>query len=100
MANKNRKIGVLWLKTYKKDGKNVQYFSGVLNDISSDVNIVVFHNGRKEKETDPGYIIYRSEKENKKEEYEGGQPVIQERSTEEEIPTVDEDDINTEDIPF
>lgn len=54
----SRKIGALWLKT-ANDGR--KFFSGVLQDLTGDINIAVFKNDRKEKENQPDYNIVLSE---------------------------------------
>jgi len=55
----SRKIGVLWLRQ-SQDGK--QFLSGVIQDLSGDINIAVFKNDRKEAENQPDYNIVLSEK--------------------------------------
>ena len=91
-----RPIGALWLRK-TKDGKT--YMSGVLNDLSGDINIAVFKNDRKEKETQPDYQIVLSEKkeqrrEQPKDDFFGDAPV-----EEEPLPNQDEE-IRVENIPF
>lgn len=54
----SKKIGALWAKT-SKEGK--KYMSGTLEDLSGDIQIVIFKNDRKEKENYPDFLIYRSE---------------------------------------
>jgi uncharacterized protein (DUF736 family) len=61
----SRTIGALWLRE-SKEGK--KYFSGVLEALSGDIQIAVFKNDKKEKETHPDYRIILSEKREKKEE--------------------------------
>jgi uncharacterized protein (DUF736 family) len=55
----SRKIGALWLRQ-SQDGK--QFLSGVIQDLSGDINIAVFKNDRKEAENQPDYNIVLSEK--------------------------------------
>lgn len=55
----SRKIGALWLKQ-SQDGK--QFLSGVIQDLSGDINIAIFKNDRKEAENQPDYNIVLSEK--------------------------------------
>jgi len=88
----NKKIGCLWLKK----GENVgQYFSGVLEDMRGEFQIVVFPNKKKEKETHPHFIIYVSESKEKKDEYTGASlPVVEEPTNSSET------DIGVEDIPM
>ena len=54
----NRKIGALWGKK-TKDGQ--KYFTGVINDLRGDIQIVVFRNDKKENENQPDYDILLSE---------------------------------------
>ena len=88
----NTRIGALWLKSFNKDEKSEQYFSGVLNDLKEDINIVVFKNKNKG-EKGPNYIIYRSEEKKEK---------VQE--TEDEIIIDDQgvipDEMNVDNIPY
>jgi len=79
-----KSIGALWAKT-SKDGK--KYMSGILEDLSGDIRIVIFKNDRKEKENYPDYLIYRSE------EYQAKPKV--------ELPEVNpEEEVNLADLPF
>jgi len=55
----SRQIGALWLR---KSSNGIQYMSGVLNDISGDIQVAIFKNDRKEKENQPDYRIVLSEK--------------------------------------
>ncbi len=55
----SRKIGALWLRQ-TQDG--IKYFSGVIQDLSGDINIAVFRNDKKEKDNQPDYNIVLSEK--------------------------------------
>ena len=55
MAN-NRIVGALWEK--HKDGN--AYYSGVLRDLSGDINIAVFPNNKKEKPNQPDMNIVLS----------------------------------------
>lgn len=62
-----RKIGALWRKERKlEDGQTEPYFSGTLELLGEDIPVVIFKNGKKEKENYPDYIIYRSEPQEKK----------------------------------
>ena len=54
----SRKIGALWIRKTKE---GMQYFSGVLNDLSGDIRIAAFRNDRKEKENQPDFNIVLSE---------------------------------------
>lgn len=54
-----RKIGALWLKQ-SQDG--TKYFSGVIQDLSGDINIAVFRNDKKENDKQPDYNIVLSER--------------------------------------
>ncbi len=56
----SRKIGALWLRE-SKDGTK-KYMSGIIEDLSGDIQIVVFRNDKKEKENQPDYQILLSEK--------------------------------------
>ena len=64
-----RKIGALWLKQ-SQDGK--QYLSGVIQDISGDINIAVFKNDKKESDKHPDYNIVLSERPKPAPQPEGG----------------------------
>ena len=55
----SRKIGALWIKQ-SQDGRN--YLSGVIQDLSGDINIAVFKNDKKEADKQPDYNIVLSEK--------------------------------------
>lgn len=55
----SRKIGALWLRQTQDGAK---YFSGVIQDLSGDINIAVFQNDKKEKDNQPDYNIVLSEK--------------------------------------
>ena len=55
----SRKIGALWIRK-SQDGKT--FLSGVIQDLSGDINIAVFKNDRKEAENQPDYNIVLSEK--------------------------------------
>ena len=60
----NRKIGALWSK---KTSEGKEYFTGVINDLRGDIQIVIFKNDKKENENQPDYDILLSEaKEGKK----------------------------------
>lgn len=100
----NRRIGSLWLRQ-SKEGK--KYYSGVLQDLRGDINIVIFPNDRKEKESQPDFAILLSEP--KEQKASGpvndmfiGAPTPSSRIKDEEIPVINEDDdqINVDDIPF
>lgn len=53
----SRKIGALWLK----EGNGKKFFSGVIETLNGDVQIVIFKNDKKEKENHPDYNILLSE---------------------------------------
>jgi len=55
----SRKIGALWIKQ-TQDGRN--YLSGVIQDLSGDINIAVFKNDKKEADKQPDYNIVLSER--------------------------------------
>ncbi|MCR4342558.1 MAG: DUF736 domain-containing protein [Patescibacteria group bacterium] len=55
----SRKIGALWIKK-SQDGRN--YLSGVIQDLSGDINIAVFKNDKKEADKQPDYNIVLSER--------------------------------------
>lgn len=55
----SRKIGALWIKQ-SQDGRN--YLSGVIQDLSGDINIAVFKNDKKEADKQPDYNIVLSER--------------------------------------
>ncbi|MFH1052777.1 MAG: hypothetical protein V1779_17795 [bacterium] len=59
----SRKIGALWSRK-SNDGKT--FLSGMLNDLSGDIQIAVFKNDRKEKDNQPDYNIVLSEKREQK----------------------------------
>ncbi len=65
----SRKIGALWLKQ-SQDGR--QFLSGVIQDLSGDINIAVFKNDKKETEKQPDYNIVLSEKPKPVVQVEGG----------------------------
>ena len=54
----SKTIGALW-KRQSKGG--LSYLSGILEDISGDVQIAVFVNDKKEKESQPDFRIVRSD---------------------------------------
>jgi len=51
------KIGALWSKQ-NKEGKT--FLTGVINDISGDIRIVIFPNDKKTQPNQPDYNIVRS----------------------------------------
>ena len=53
MANKEDKIGALWLKTSAKGAK---FMSGEINGVP----VVIFKNTFKEEEKHPDYLVYKS----------------------------------------
>lgn len=55
----SRKIGALWIRQ-SQDGRN--YLSGVIQDLSGDINIAVFKNDKKEADKQPDYNIVLSER--------------------------------------
>ena len=55
----SRKIGALWIKQ-SQDGRT--YLSGVIQDLSGDINIAVFKNDKKEADKQPDYNIVLSER--------------------------------------
>lgn len=55
----SRQIGSLWVRQSKS---GISYMSGVLQDISGDIQIAIFKNDRKEKDNQPDYKIVLSEK--------------------------------------
>lgn len=65
----SRKIGALWIKQ-SQDGRN--YLSGVIQDLSGDINIAVFKNDKKEADKQPDYNIVLSEKPKPTPQVEGG----------------------------
>ena len=65
----SRKIGALWIKQ-TQDGRN--YLSGVIQDLSGDINIAVFKNDKKEADKQPDYNIVLSEKSKPVPQVEGG----------------------------
>ena len=94
-----RLIGALWSRK-TKDGKT--FLSGILNDLSGDIQIAVFKNDRKEKENQPDYQIILSQKKEEgkstnNDDFFGNSEVI-DRSE----PSNDSEDeeIKVENIPF
>lgn len=88
----SRKIGALWTRK-SNDGKT--FLSGMLNDLSGDIQIAVFKNDRKEKDNQPDYNIVLSEKREEKQntqsdDFFGGQEPVNQNT----------DEIAIEDIPF
>ena len=65
----SRKIGALWIRK-SQDGKT--FLSGVIQDLSGDINIAVFKNDRKEADNQPDYNIVLSEKPKPAPQVEGG----------------------------
>ena len=65
----SRKIGALWIKQ-TQDGRN--YLSGVIQDLSGDINIAVFKNDKKEADKQPDYNIVLSERPKPAPQVEGG----------------------------
>ena|SRR3990167_198520 len=53
-----QKIGALWIRQ-SKDGQ--KYMSGQLQDLRGNIPVVVFSNGKKEKENQPDLLVYLSE---------------------------------------
>ena len=53
-----RKIGAPWSK---KTAEGTEYFSGVISDLRSDIQIVVFRNDKKQTDNQPDYDILLSE---------------------------------------
>lgn len=90
MASQN--IGVLW-KRKTQDGK--VFLSGVLRDISGDIQIAVFPNNRKDKDNQPDFNIIRSEQ--KEERKQQGNDDFDFGA---EAPQQEDDEIKVEDIPF
>jgi len=91
---KNQKIGALWVRK-SQDGKS--FLSGVLNDLSGDIQIAVFKNDRKESENQPDYNIIRSEKREQKQNRPDDfldEPVGEESSV------INDSEIKVEEIPF
>lgn len=64
----SRKIGALWIKQ-SQDGRN--YLSGVIQDLSGDINIAVFKNDKKEADKQPDYNIVLSERQKPAPQVEG-----------------------------
>ena len=64
----NKIIGVLW----KKEKDDMEYFSGVINDLRGDINIAVFPNNLKTTENQPDFniIISLADKQTKESETE------------------------------
>ncbi len=93
----NQKIGAIWVK---KSKKGQTYMSGVLDDLTGPIQIVIFKNGNKEKKTHPDYLVYRSgEKE------EGKQEAVPSVQVDEELPPLETppsggEEIHAEDLPF
>jgi uncharacterized protein (DUF736 family) len=88
----SQKIGALWIRK-TQEGKS--FLSGVLNDLSGDIQIAVFRNDRKEKDNQPDYNIVRSEqKEQSKQTANDG--FLDEGTAD----TVQDDGINVDNIPF
>ena len=54
----NRKIGALWSK---KTSEGKEYFTGTINDLRGEIQIVVSANDKKENENHPDYDILLSE---------------------------------------
>ena len=55
MPAKDDKIGALWARKSNKTGN--EYWTGKVGD----VQVVIFPNGYKEKESQPDFIVYKSE---------------------------------------
>ena len=92
----NNYIGVAWRKT-TKEGKT--YLSGVLRDLSGDIQIAIFPNNKKEQPNQPDFNIVRSEKQKNKpvancnDTFGNTEPSFQ---SQEQLA----EDIRMEDIPF
>ena len=52
-----QQLGALW----KKSKNEKEYMSGVIRDMRGDIQIVIFQNDNKENDSQPDYLIYRSE---------------------------------------
>jgi hypothetical protein len=97
----SKKIGSLWLRQ-TKDGK--KYMSGVLNDLSGDIQIAIFPNDRKEKENQPDFqiVLYEKREERKAAPsgFDGLTPTQKIPSS--EIPVVEDnpEEIDINQIPF
>lgn len=74
-----KNIGALWIKK----GAKGTYMSGVLNDLRGDIQIAVFKNDRKEKDTHPDYRIV---------------VMIDDDKPRSSKPS--EEEVNTEELPF
>ena len=59
----------MWIRK-SQDGKT--FLSGVIQDLSGDINIAVFKNDRKEADNQPDYNIVLSEKSKSAPQVEGG----------------------------
>ena len=88
----SQKIGALW-KRKTQDGK--VFLSGVLQDITGDIQIAVFANDRKEKDNQPDFNIVRSEQ--KEERKQQGNDDFDFGA---EKPAEEDDEIKVENIPF
>ncbi len=60
-----KQVGALWKRSYKKDGDDVSYLSGVIDlGVMGTVDIAVFKNDKKDQAKHPDYRIILSEKKN------------------------------------
>lgn len=96
-------IGALWRK---KSKSGIDYMSGVLHDLSGDINIAIFINDKKDKPNQPDFRIVRSDdKEERKQQpqnandpFFSGAPIVDEGVAVEG--EEHDEEIKIENIPF
>jgi uncharacterized protein (DUF736 family) len=93
----SRQIGALWVRQ-SKDGKN--YMSGILEDLSGNIQIAVFKNDRKEKENQPDFRIVLSGDRENKPATNPADAIFGESAAMPSAPESTEPEINVDQIPF
>ena len=100
-------IGALWRKRSKS---GIDYMSGVLHDLSGDINIAIFINDKKDKPNQPDYRIVRSDDKEQRQQqpqraddpFFSGASIVDEGEAlpGENHPENGEEEIRVENIPF